>query len=179
MTTHLSLPESLVRRIEAASGLDGIAETVRASAYDALVEPQALDELLGGAWLGHRVHPVAVQVPMGAWLMATLLDVVGSERHAAAVDTLLLTGCLAALPSAVTGVHDLATTSGAQTRVGLVHAAAMDATLGLFAVALVKRRRGDRRGARRLMLAGTAVAGAGAYLGGHLVYRLGVGVHEA
>lgn len=178
MTKHLSLPESLVRRVEAASGLDGIAETVRSTAYDKLVEPQALDDLLGGAWLGHRVHPVAAQVPLGAWMMATLLDVAGRDKHSAAVDTLLLTGALAALPTAVTGAHDLATTSGAQTRVALVHLIAMDATLGLFVVALIKRRRGDRRGARKLLLAGTALAGAGAYLGGHLVYRLGVGVHE-
>ena len=54
----------------------------------------------------------------------------------------------------------------------------MDATLGLFVAALVKRRRGDRRTARRLALAGTALAGTGAYLGGHLVFRMGVGVDE-
>ena len=52
----------------------------------------------------------------------------------------------------------------------------MDVTLGLFGAAWVARRRGHRRTARRLALAGTALVGAGAYLGGHLVYRLGVGV---
>ncbi len=137
-----------------------------------------LDDALGGAWLGHRVHPVVVQVPMGAWLMAVLLDLADGEKHAAAVDTLLATGCVAAIPTAITGAHDLATTTGAATRVAVVHAGVMDAALGLFAMAWVKHRRGDRRAARRLALAGAGVAGAGAYLGGHLVYRLGVGVDE-
>jgi uncharacterized membrane protein len=168
--------EQAVRRIEGSDGIDVVARRVRAAAHDALVDPPAVDHLLGGAWLGHRVHPLAVQAPLGAWLMATLLDLTGSDKHAAAVDALLLTGCVSALPTAITGAHDLATTSGSQTRVALVHALTMDVALGLFLAALVKRRRGDRRTARRLALAGTGVAGAGAYLGGHLVYRMGVGV---
>lgn len=175
----VSRAERAVRLIERAEGIDVLATRVRAGAHEVLVDPPALDHLLGGGWLGHRVHPVAAQVPLGAWMMATLLDLTGSEKHAAAVDTLLLTGCLSALPTALTGAHDLATTAGSQTRVALVHAIAMDATLGLFVAALVKRRRGDRRTARRLALAGTALAGAGAYLGGHLVYRMGVGVDES
>lgn len=173
-----SKAELAVRRIERADGIDVVAGPLRAAAHDALVDPPVVDQLLGGAWLGHRVHPVAAQAPLGAWMMATLLDLTGSDRHAAAVDALLLTGCLSALPTAITGAHDLATTSGSQTRVALVHAIAMDATLGLFVAALVKRRRGDRRAARRLAIAGTALAGAGAYLGGHLVFRMGVGVEE-
>lgn len=172
------MAEQAVGIVERAEVIDVVAERVRAMAHGALVDPPALDHLLGGGWLGHRVHPVAAQVPLGAWMMATLLDLTGSEKHAAAVDALLLTGCLSALPTAITGAHDLATTSGSQTRVALVHAIAMDATLGLFLAALVKRRRGDRRTARRLALAGTALAGTGAYLGAHLIFRMGVGVDE-
>lgn len=172
------MAELAVRRIERAEGIDVVARRVRAAAHDALVDPPAVDRLLGGDWLGHRVHPLSAQVPMGAWMMATLLDLIGSDNHATAVDALLVTGCLSALPTALTGAHDLATTSGSETRVALVHAITMDATLGLFVTALIKRRRGNRRTARRLALAGTVVAGAGAYLGGHLVFRMGVGVDE-
>ena len=172
----MNVLESLTRNLEAAEALDRWADLVRRKAHAALVEPDALDSLLGGDWLGHRVHPVAAQVPMGAWLMATLLELTGSGRNDAAVDTLLLTGIVTALPTAVTGAHDLGTTTGASTRVAVVHAATMYGTLGLFTASWWGRRRGDRRRARRLAVAGTAVAGAGAYLGGHLVYRLGVGV---
>ncbi|KRF37656.1 DUF2231 domain-containing protein [Nocardioides sp. Soil805] len=174
----MSLLESVARRIEDADALDAAADLARSTAHERLVEPSTLDAVLGGAWLGHRVHPVAAQVPLGAWGMAVLLDLVDGEKHAAAVDTLLATGCLAALPTALTGAHDLGTTTGSDTRVVLVHAGTMDASLGLFAVAWIKHRRGDRRGARRLALAGTVVAGAGAWLGGHLTYRLGVGVED-
>lgn len=168
--------ESLATRIEGARVLDRWADFARPKAHHALVENERLDSLFEGDWLGHRVHPVAVQVPLGAFLMATLLGVSGSDRHGAAIDTLLLTGIVSAVPAALSGAHDLATTSGGATRVAVVHAAANNVALGLFATAWLKGRRGDRRTARRLMLAATALAGTGAYLGGHLVYRLGVGV---
>ena len=174
----MSLLESYARRIEEADGLDPLARLARSSAHDKLVAPPALDDVLGGGWLGHRLHPVAAQVPMGAWMMAVLLDLVGREKHAAAVDALLATGCLAALPTALAGAHDLGTTSGRETRVALVHAGTMDLALGLFVVAWIKHRRGQRRTARRLLLAGVVTAGVGAHLGGHLVYRLGVGVED-
>lgn len=170
--------ESLARRIEGAEALEPLADVSRRWGYDTFVARPALDDLLGGSWLGHRMHPVAVQVPMGAWLMAVLLDLVDDELHAAAVDALLATGCLTAIPTALTGAHDLATTTGPATRVAAVHAGSMDASLVLFATAWVKRRRGDRRSARRFALAGITVAGMGAYLGGHLTYRLGVGVED-
>lgn len=174
----MNVLESITRRIEEADGIEPAARQFRSTAQPVLVEPRLLDDVLGGAWLGHPFHPVAAQVPIGAWLMATLLSVTDSERHAGAVQALLLTGCLSALPTALSGAHDLATTSGPATRVGLVHAATMDVTLALFTVAFVKQRRGDRRKARRLAVAGLLTAGAGAYLGGHLAYRLGVGVAD-
>jgi uncharacterized membrane protein len=174
----MSLLESFARRIEDARVLDPLADYSRSLSQDKFNDSSTLDDLLGGEWLGHRVHPVAVQVPMGAWLMAVLLDLVDGEKHAAAVDALLLTGCVTAVPTAITGAHDLATTTGAATRVAIVHAGTMDVTLALFSMAWVRHRRGNRRGARRLALAGVATAGVGAYLGGHLVYRLGVGVED-
>jgi uncharacterized membrane protein len=170
--------ESLAHRIADTTAIDTVADPARSSAYDKLVAPPAVDDLLGGAWLGHRVHPIAVQAPLGAWFMAVLLDLVDGEKHAAAVDTLLATGCVAALPSIVAGAHDMATTTGGQTRVAIVHAGVMDVSLGLFTGAWIKHRRGDRRAARRWAITGAAVAGAGAYLGGHLVYRMGVGVED-
>ena len=174
----MSLLESFARRIEDAAVLDPLADYSRSLSLDKFSASPTLDDLLGGGWLGHRVHPVLVQLPLGAWSMAVLLDLVDGEKHAAAVDALLATGCVTALPAALTGAHDLGTTTGAATRVVVAHAASMDLTLGLFTAAWIRHRRGDRRKARRLALAGAAVAGAGAYLGGHLVYRLGVGVED-
>ncbi|HEX8781260.1 MAG TPA: hypothetical protein VF728_08860, partial [Nocardioides sp.] len=99
----MSVLESVAREIEDTRALDRWAGFAREKTHEALVAPDALDALLGGDWLGHRVHPVAAQAPLGAWMMATLLDLIGAEKHDAAVDTLLLTGILTALPTAITG----------------------------------------------------------------------------
>ena len=61
-------------------------------------------------------------------------------------------------------------------RVGLVHAASNAVALSLYAAALVQRARGGR--GRLLSLAGGAVAGAGAILGGHLGYRQATGANH-
>ena len=36
-----------------------------------------LRDLLHGTWLGHPVHPMITDVPIGALILATVLDVVG------------------------------------------------------------------------------------------------------
>lgn len=172
----MSALQAVTDRIEGATGLDRVAGWVREQAHGLLVDDDRLDALLGGDWLGHPVHPLAAQLPLGAWLSATALDVTGGDRHARAVDALTLLGIVTALPTALTGAHDLATTRGSALRVAFVHAGTMDATLALFVAAHLARRRGRRPTARKLALAGVAVAGAGGWLGGHLVYRLGVGV---
>ena len=61
-------------------------------------------------------------------------------------------------------------------RVGLVHAMANGAALSLYAAALVARRRGGP--GRLLSLAGGAVAGVAALLGGHLGYRQATGANH-
>ena len=111
-----------------------------------------------------------ISVPSRAIAVLGLVTVVGS---ACARTSTSSTAASVAVPSG-----GVATTTGAATRVAIVHAGTMDVTLALFSMAWVRHRRGNRRGARRLALAGVATAGVGAYLGGHLVYRLGVGVED-
>ena len=36
----------------------------------AALKPTALKDALHGTWLGHPLHPVLVQVPVGAWVSA-------------------------------------------------------------------------------------------------------------
>src|SRR3569833_2789463 len=40
----------------------------------AALRPQAVKDFLHGTWLGHPLHPVLVQLPVGSWLSAGLLD---------------------------------------------------------------------------------------------------------
>ena len=69
--------------------LDRIADV---STFDKAIEParkavqslpSGLKDLLHGTWLGHPLHPVLVQVPVGSWISAGLLDAVPRLRPAA------------------------------------------------------------------------------------------------
>jgi nitrite reductase/ring-hydroxylating ferredoxin subunit len=83
------------------------------------------------------------------------------------------------VPTAATGWADFATLSPQQRRVAVVHAAANATAIGLMAASVVARLRGHHRRGQALTLAGLVVAGAGAYLGGHLAFSEGAGVSHA
>src|SRR4051812_19998277 len=135
-------PFDSIDRLENASALDPIAAVMR-RVVNTVVQPGSLRDALHGAWLGHPFHPVAVQVPIGTWLSAAVLDLLpGNEK---ASTTLVATGVTAALPSAVTGWTDWSELKPRQARVGLVHAVTNAAAIGLYASSLIARLRGDHR----------------------------------
>src|SRR5919206_573994 len=70
-------------------------------AVQAVLKPQAFKDLLHGTWLGHPLHPVLVQVPVGSWASAGLLDAIPPLRPAATV--LIGTGVTVAVPAAMAG----------------------------------------------------------------------------
>ncbi|WP_405463047.1 Rieske (2Fe-2S) protein [Streptomyces jietaisiensis] len=134
-------------------------------------------DALHGRWLGHPVHPLLVQVPVGSWLSAAVLDLFPGQRRAAR--TLIATGLGAALPAALAGWVDWAELHREQMRVGLVHAAANVAGIGLYAGSLTARLRGREALGRTLGLAGLGAVGVGGALGGHLAYRQASGANHA
>ncbi|MFD9006232.1 DUF2231 domain-containing protein [Streptomyces sp. NPDC059582] len=126
-------------------------------------------DLLRGRPLGHPVHPVLVQVPIGCWLSATVVDVVPGAQRAAT--TLTAVGLAGVTPAAVAGWADWADLPPAQARVGLVHAVTNVAAVACYTAALTARLRGRSAKGRLWALGGlTAVALSGA-LGGHVAYR--------
>ena len=163
--------EAVADRIEHAEQLEGIATKVQALIRRVL--PPGVEEMLRGGPLGHPLHPALVAVPIGAWTSATVLDLVG-ERSAARKLTAL--GCLAAVPTAAAGAADWSSTTGAQRRTGLVHAAVNDAALTTYLLSWRARRRGHWLRGIMLSLVGGGLLGAGGWLGGHLAYSQGVGV---
>ncbi|MGI5240821.1 Rieske 2Fe-2S domain-containing protein [Dactylosporangium sp. CA-139066] len=163
-------------RLEGVRSLDRIGDRLRRFAL-ATVGRGRLGDALHGRWFGHPLHPAAVQVPVGAWTSAAMLDLVPGTGPAATA--LLTVGTAAAVPTAATGWADFATLSPQQRRVAVVHAAANVTAVGLMAASVVARLRGHRRRGQALTLAGLGVASAGAYLGGHLAYSEGAGVSHA
>ncbi|GHE08886.1 Rieske 2Fe-2S domain-containing protein [Klenkia taihuensis] len=163
-------------RIADSPALDGADRPARAAVQRAL-RPRAVEDALHGTWLGHPLHPVLAQVPVGSWVAAGLLDAVPPLRPAA---TLLIgTGVAAAVPTALAGSADWSQQEVGVRRVGLVHAALNSVALGLYAGSLVARRRGAGTAGRVLAYAGLALAGGSAAVGGHMSYAQSSGVSHA
>jgi uncharacterized membrane protein len=168
-------------RVESMAALDGAGQTV-GRAVRALVPDGAPKDVLSGAWLGHALHPILTDVPIGTWTSSVLLDWTGGERSRPAADRLILAGLLAAGATAATGWSDWADAEEldpAIRRSGLVHATANAMAVTLMIGSYLSRRRGARRKGKLLSLAGSAALGAGGWLGGHLTYTLGAGVSPA
>ncbi|HVW33628.1 MAG TPA: Rieske (2Fe-2S) protein [Acidimicrobiia bacterium] len=144
-----------------------------------LIPPGALKDALSGVGLGHPLHPVATDVPIGCFTSATLLDLLAGRRAKGAVEGLLALGILAAVPTAASGAADWSDTYGEETRVGLVHATANVAAVTLYGASLAARLRGRSGWGRTLGLLGFGALGAGGYLGGYLSFSRGVGVNHA
>lgn len=139
---------------------------------------------LHGTWLGHPVHPVLTDVPIGAWTTAAVLDAVDAlsprtEGFRDAARMAVGAGVLGAAASAVTGITDWQHTHDNARRVGMVHGLVNSAALVLQVLSWRDRHRGRTGRARLVGGAGYAAVLGGAYLGGSLVYRHGIGVSHA
>jgi nitrite reductase/ring-hydroxylating ferredoxin subunit/uncharacterized membrane protein len=170
----------LVERIGAAAALDGPAEALAGWVRGAVPRGPVKDALSGTA-LGHALHPLLTDLPIGTWTSAAILDVVGGRAARPASRRLIAAGILAAVPAAATGLNDWADTTPTDDgvrRVGAVHAVANVTALALHAASLAARR-GERhaRGVA-LGMAGIGALAVGGHLGGHLSFAQGVGVDQ-
>jgi len=166
----------ILKRLEQAKSLDAVSDKLQQTVMD-LIRPQGLRDLLHGTWLGHPLHPVLVQVPVGAFLSAAVMDLVPGGRQAAT--TLIGVGVASAPPAIAAGWTDWSEMTKDRRRVGLVHASANAIAVGLYIGSLAARRSGNTARGKALAFAGLSVAGAGAYLGGHIAYAQGGGMNQA
>lgn len=164
--------DSVVERLENASPLDPVVKTVR-KIVSAALGPQQVRDALHGLWLGHPLHPMLTDVPIGTWTSAAVLDLLPGTGPAAT--TLIATGCAAAVPTAVTGWADWSQLHPQQQRVGVVHALANVVGLGLYTASVAARVRGQSLRGKVLAYAGLTAVMGGGYLGGHLAYRQAAG----
>jgi nitrite reductase/ring-hydroxylating ferredoxin subunit len=144
---------------------------------NAALRPQAVKEALHGTWLGHSLHPVLVQVPVGSWLSAGLLDAVPRLRPAATV--LIGTGVAAAVPASLAGAADWSEQEVGIRRLGALHAVANSAALSLYVGSLVARGRGHGALGRVLSYTGLGIATGSAAVGGHMSYAQSSGASHS
>ena len=137
--------------------------------------------LASGVWLDHPLHPLLTDVPIGAWTVAVVLELgallfaIPNLGQASAIAIGL--GVLAALAAIATGLMDWMDVDPPEKAVGLVHAVLNTFSTILFAVAafmLWQSNWGISLAQFVVLIVAYGVIASGAFLGGDLVYRLGV-----
>lgn len=141
-------------------------------------QPIAIKNSLSGTWLGHQLHPLLTDLPIGAWVAAGALDLLNYGDSEKASQRLIGLGIIAAIPTAAAGASDWSQTNGAEQRVGYVHALGNMTSLALQSISYLLRRQGKRRSAIVLSTTGLGIVACAGYLGGHLTLKLGVGVNH-
>jgi uncharacterized membrane protein len=135
---------------------------------------------------GHPVHPMLIVFPLGLLATAVIFDILylisGNRLLPTASYYMIAAGVLGGLLAAIFGFIDwLALPNGSRAKnIGLWHGLGNVLIVGLFAVSWLLRRNNvdfvPDSLASTLSFAGTALALVTAWIGGELVYRLGVGV---
>ena len=156
-----SLP---VEIIEKQQWLEPIADRLQSKIGAALDDDGSIGPTIGnilhGTWLGHPLHAVLTDVPIGSWTAAAVFDAL--EKTTAA---------------AVTGLADWSRVGrGRPQRIGLVHGLLNITATACYITSLCLRRMRSRQAGRQFAMVGFVVSNLSAYLGGHLVYNEKIGV---
>ncbi|WP_394275475.1 DUF2231 domain-containing protein [Luteococcus sp.] len=164
----------LMVRLEQSPVLDRAVDAAQ-PLMEAISGNPTIKHTLQGRWAGHALHPIAVQVPLGTWMSALLVDLSGTDPEGASAQVLTAVGIASAVPAAITGWAELADADRPRQRVGVVHAGANVIGLGLQGLAMVQRSRGSKVLALATSGASMGILAAAGYLGGHLAVSRGVG----
>lgn len=128
-------------------------------------------DFFNGTWIGHPLHALLTDAPIGALTLSLVLDALGQP---VAADVSLLFGVLAMVAAAVAGYADYAETDGKRRTRATVHSTLMLLALVLFVLSLALRAGGGARGLPfGLAILGWLLLAAGAHVGGTVVYQLG------
>ncbi len=138
-----------------------------------------LSDLLRGKPMGHALHPVLVQVPLGAILSAIALDLTQGKRAARQSRFLVGLACLGALPAVASGLAEWTKADDKTQRVGVAHAGLNAVATSAAGISFLARLGGwSRFGAAAALLAGL-VYGVSGSLGGHLSLVRKFASHDA
>lgn len=165
--------------------IDTVAKPLEHAVADVFKDEPArsIKDGLNGTWLGHPLHPVLTDVPIGAWMMAQVFDGLdamgGGDRYADAANVCITTGLIGAVGAAATGLIEWSDTGSQSRRIGFVHGLINLTAAGLFLTSALIRRRQRTSGAIAASTAGFTIATLGAYLGGALVYQREIGPNHA
>jgi nitrite reductase/ring-hydroxylating ferredoxin subunit/uncharacterized membrane protein len=174
------LPIEVIRQ---QTWLEPIADRLQptiASALDGPIGPK-IARILHGSWLGHPLHVILTDVPLGSWTAAAVFDLLetanGNRALRRGADAAITFGLVGAAASAITGLADWSKIGGGEPRrVGLAHGLLNATATACYLTSLCLRRNRLRRAGRQFAFLGLIVSTVAAYLGGHLVYKKKLGV---
>ena len=132
-------------------------------------------DFLDGRWLGHPLHAVLTDAPIGILFLVIVLDVLGQP---AAADITLGVGILAMIAAALAGFADYSDTDGTARDRATLHGTLMLTATVVYLVSLAIRLGAGPDGSARsaavvVSVLAFLVLTAGAYVGGDVVYVFG------
>jgi uncharacterized membrane protein len=132
---------------------------------------------------GHPIHPMLVPIPIGLWIFSLVCDLIhaGGSTNPAWTTVALYTmggGIVGALLAAVPGLIDLLSLPPGPRRTALVHMAINLTVVALYAVNLWLRLPASESPGALVWLSvlGIGLLVISGWLGGKMVYKLGVAV---
>ncbi len=172
--------------LESSPALEGLGEAVARPLHRAILAggtpTRTVADWLHGTWLGHPLHPVLTDIPIGAWMMGALFDGIAMLDDAPeaeyAADTLTTIGVISAVPTAMAGMADYSTIPGGSTAAATLHGLLNSAGLALYLWSLRERRNGNRSTGVILSSIALMILMLSAYIGGHMTFHQRVGVNH-
>src|SRR5436305_14813044 len=135
------LPVELVERQEWLEPVESGLQRAVGGAFDSAgTAGQKVRNFLNGTWLGHPLHPVLTDIPVGAWVITAIFDIiwlispVSWAWAARGAEVTVIIGILGALGAAATGFADWSDTYGSERSVGLNHAIFNSSALLLYII---------------------------------------------
>lgn len=140
---------------------------------------RVMKNLLHGTFIGHALHPLLTDIPIGAWTVTAVCDALGmagAQRFDEPADVALTVGVVGAAAAGITGLADWSDTTEEPQRIGMLHALVNGTALISYLTSSIARRRGARTTGRLTGFAGYGLMTLGAYLGGELSFDMQLGV---
>ena len=182
MNAEITSTSRIVDRLSRNRALGELAETIQPPLRDLLEGDgpvkRPLNDALHGSWLGHAIHPMITDIPVGAWTVAAVCDALvlaGADSYRDTAYTATSIGALGAVAAAVTGLADWSDTKDEPQRLGMLHALVNSTALSIYLASLAARSAKKPRIGAWLGLVGYGIMTAGAYFGGELSLGMNVG----
>jgi uncharacterized membrane protein len=134
--------------------------------------PAKARSFLAGDWLGHPLHPMLTDLPIGFWTSSFLLDFFGGRKSRRSSAAFVALGVAAAAPTVAAGLveFDKIATDDAKRKTAVVHTVSNTVGTLLYLCSFLARLRGNRGKGIILGLLGASAVTVGGYIGGQLAY---------